>query len=278
MSNKTFTQVSVLLLILVAFFAVPSHAQAGGVCGGTFTVEQGETLESIAALCGTTVSIITAANPGISGALTVGQVITVPGSNYTGSSTPVPGTTTVTNNYYITNNFYNSVPSSTTSNGTYVVQPGDTFSSIAQRFGVSVDALRAANPGIADINLLFIGQVINLPTSSGTSSGGITIQPAPTQELIPRSWGSVPNGTPHASVRLSNKSKTEVYISLQGTTHEGDDVIREYPVDGTMVVRVPAGWYVYVAWVGGRKIVGQFNLIADTTITLTINKDKITVE
>lgn len=281
MSLKTFVHISVLMLVLVAFFAVPSPAQAGGVCGGTFTVEQGETLEKIAAMCGTTVSAITAANPGISSVLSVGQVLTVPGSNYVApSGTPVPGSTTIINNYYTTNNFYNSVPSSsssssssTSSNGTYTVQPGDTFASIAGRFGLSIDALWAANPGIANINLLYIGQVINLPGSSG-----IIIQPVPTKELVPLSHGTVPRGTPHGSVRLSNKSKTEVYVSLQGTTPDGFDVIREYPVDGTMVVRVPAGWYVYVAWVGGRKMVGQFNLTELSDISLTFNKDKVIVE
>ncbi|MCB0050920.1 MAG: LysM peptidoglycan-binding domain-containing protein, partial [Caldilinea sp.] len=32
-----------------------------------------------------------------------------------------------------------------TEDGTYVVQPGESWNSIAQKFGVSADALRAAN-------------------------------------------------------------------------------------------------------------------------------------
>ena len=79
MSRKLFTQVSVLVLFLLALLATPFSAQAGGVCGGTWTVAKGETLDTIAATCGTTVAAITAANPAVSGSLSVGQVITVPG-------------------------------------------------------------------------------------------------------------------------------------------------------------------------------------------------------
>lgn len=284
MSHKTFVQVSVLILVIMAFFAVPSNALAGGVCGGTFVIEPGETLEKIAATCGTTVSAITAANPGIGGVLSVGQVLTIPGSNYTGSSTPVPSTdtpgTTTVNNYYTTNNYYNYVPSgstsstsSTSSNGTYIVQRGDTFSGIASRFGLSLNALWAANPGIRNINLLYVGQTIYVPGSSG-----ITIQPVPTEKSVPLSHGTAPKGTEYGDVTLSNKSKTEVYVSLQGTTKDGTEVINEYPVNGTMNVNVPAGWYVYVAWVGGQKFVGHFNLIGDWSASLTFFKDKVVVE
>jgi LysM repeat protein len=45
---------------------------------------------------------------------------------------------------------------------TYVIQAGDTFFKLAQRFGTTVQALRAANPGVNPNNLQ-IGQVINLP-------------------------------------------------------------------------------------------------------------------
>ena len=86
-SRKLFTQVFVLVTFLLALLATPLSARAGGVCGGMWTVAKGETLDSIAAMCGTTVTAITAANPGMSGALTVGQVITVPGSTNTTPST-----------------------------------------------------------------------------------------------------------------------------------------------------------------------------------------------
>jgi LysM repeat protein len=44
----------------------------------------------------------------------------------------------------------------------YVVQPGDTLSEIAQRFGTSVDALVRAN-GIDDPDLILVGQILCVP-------------------------------------------------------------------------------------------------------------------
>ncbi len=45
----------------------------------------------------------------------------------------------------------------------YIVQPGDTMFKIAQRFGISLSELIAANPQIKDPNLIFPGQRINIP-------------------------------------------------------------------------------------------------------------------
>lgn len=53
-----------------------------------------------------------------------------------------------------------------TSGATYTVQAGDTLSSIAAKLGVSGGwaALQAANAGsVADANLIFPGQVLNIP-------------------------------------------------------------------------------------------------------------------
>ncbi|MBO8126909.1 MAG: LysM peptidoglycan-binding domain-containing protein, partial [Firmicutes bacterium] len=45
----------------------------------------------------------------------------------------------------------------------YIVQPGDTLFSIAQRFGTTVQAILALNPQITDPNLIFPGQQICIP-------------------------------------------------------------------------------------------------------------------
>lgn len=61
---------------------------------------------------------------------------------------------------------------------TYTVKSGDTISSIALQFGVSMDDLQAANPEISP-NTMSIGQVIQIPSNPENPSGEPTPTPAP---------------------------------------------------------------------------------------------------
>ena len=102
------------------------------------TIRSGDTLFELARRNGTTVQAIIAINPGINpNNLQIGQVICIPGA---APPRPVP----------CPNGFF------------YTIRQGDTLFSIGQRFGVSVDALLRANPGINPNNLQ-IGQVICIP-------------------------------------------------------------------------------------------------------------------
>ena len=58
----------------------------------------------------------------------------------------------------------------------YTIVQGDTFLSIAAHFGISVDALRAANPNVGE-RTMSIGQVLVIPLGAG---GGVTPAPSPT--------------------------------------------------------------------------------------------------
>jgi LysM repeat protein len=247
MFNKGFARVFVLILILTSLLAVPGNARAGGICGGTYVVEWGDTLSKLAAMCGTTVSAIYAANPNLGGTLYAGQVLMLPGSTAGGPCNCPP----------------------TGSGSTYVVRAGDTFSKIARHYGVSVKKLCEANPQISNINLLYVGQVINIP--------GVSIVRAPTKEPAPLSYGMVPANAPKGKIKLYNRARADVYVSFQGTTSDGSHIIKEYPVSGSKAVKIPAASYSYVAWVGGVKFTGEFKLGGGGEVTLTFYKDRVVV-
>jgi LysM repeat protein len=63
---------------------------------------------------------------------------------------------------------------------TYTVEDGDNLSLIAEEYGVSVDAIAAAN-NITDPTTLFVGQVLTIP--GGNSNGG---SPAASPTPAPR--------------------------------------------------------------------------------------------
>jgi LysM repeat protein len=93
-----------------------------------YTVQDGDTLYSIARMFGSSVSAIMAANPSISdmSMIFTGQMLCIPGM----ASKPMPAP----------------CPAGTMP---YAVQEGDTLTSIAERFSVSVYALTVANPGFS---------------------------------------------------------------------------------------------------------------------------------
>ena len=131
-------------LIAVAVVSVFSLLAAG-----THVVRSGESLSAIAARNGTTVRSLVEAN-GIKdpNLIVAGQTLRIPGGS-----------------------------SGSGGASSYVVKPGDTLSSIAQKLGTTVSALARAN-NIADPNRILIGTTLSLGGSGGggavvpTSSGG----------------------------------------------------------------------------------------------------------
>lgn len=120
---------------------------AAGLLMGTahadtsYTVQAGDNLSNIAARHGVTVeAIVTANNLPSRSTIYVGQVLRIPssGTNPAPTSRPQPNP------------------------ATYVVLAGDSLTGVAARFGVSLQALAAAN-GVSPTSYLYVGQVLKLP-------------------------------------------------------------------------------------------------------------------
>jgi LysM repeat protein len=52
----------------------------------------------------------------------------------------------------------------------YTIRASDTLASIARRFGVTVEQILAANRQIVNPNIIFVGQVICIPTGNTHTS------------------------------------------------------------------------------------------------------------
>lgn len=222
MFTKKFIQIVLMLAVLATSFATTTSAlAASSVCGGNVTVVSGDTLRKIADRCYTTVAALQLANnisnPNL---IYVGQVLVMPGALLKGSANidiyivahgntlktvadlfsttvdtllklnpaitnpnliyagqrinvPAPGSTIPT------------PPTPPAGGSTYTVQTGDTLRKIADRLNTTVDAVIKVNPQIVNPNLIYAGQVINLPVGLSTH----TVQRGDTLKIIAAKYG-----------------------------------------------------------------------------------------
>ena len=75
---------------------------------------------------------------------------------------------------------------------TYVIQPGDTLSEIAQRYGTTVSTLTSLN-GISDPNKIYAGNTLKVPESEDGSAQYYTIRPGDTLSGIAQKFGTTVN-------------------------------------------------------------------------------------
>ena len=66
-------------------------------------------------------------------------------------------------------------------------------------------------------------------------------------------------------------------ISLHCTTRSGQQAVLEYGNVRNITIDAPVGDYVYVVYVGGRKIVGSFSLRRLPDATITVYADHVSV-
>ena len=172
----------------------------------------------------------------------------------------------------------NALPTPTLEPTTDTPEPTSTFTETATETATEppTETLVTGTPATAT----FTGTP---PTATSTVTGTpptptLSETPSPTETLYARFYGTLPPAIPYGKVKLVNKSKTEVYVSLHCTTVDGYTTIIEYPVEGSMKVSAPAGSYTYVAWVGGKKFTGWFNLHKGKEKQITFEKNQVTVE
>jgi peptidoglycan DL-endopeptidase LytF len=124
----------------------------------TYKVVQGDTLSTIAKKFHVSLNALMAANPGVEPTrLQIGQTLQIP--------PPVPAATT---------GGLTSAPAVETSGGEtiYTVKSGDTLSSIANHYKVTVRAIESANN--LTTTRIRVGQKLKIPVKPETNTGGAT--------------------------------------------------------------------------------------------------------
>ena len=121
-----------LLILALVLGAATASAQKTGTI--SHTVAQGQTLYSISKLYNTTVDEIIRLNPGYTGKLSIGQVLTIPGNSAKEKSVK-----------------------------THTIQSGETLYRLSKMYNVTTEDLCAANPGLST-NSFRAGEVIVIPT------------------------------------------------------------------------------------------------------------------
>ena len=81
----------------------------------------------------------------------------------------------------------------------HVVQSGETLSSIAQAYGMTVDSVLALNPEITDARLIITGQRINIWLGEGVEPPATTI-PATATSAVAQPPATLPSGTTNISI------------------------------------------------------------------------------
>jgi LysM repeat protein len=215
--------------------AVATPAPAAASTSDVYTVRSNDTLGDIAMRYSTTVDAIAEAN-GISPLrdIYIGQKLHIPGAVIQPDQPPA--------------NVLASAPDTGGATGTpttYVVQPGDTLSLIALRYGTSYQDLAAAN-GLSGSGFIYAGQTLIVPATTSTaaarpapvraarpptSAGSYTVQPGDTLSGIANKLGidmavlARFNAIPRPSLIVPGQTFTIPRVAAPGTPPWGEKKI-----------------------------------------------------
>lgn len=170
----------------------PAPSAPSTPSGGRYTIVKGDTISGIAARFGvSTQSVLTANGLSWSSIIYPGQTIAIPGSSLAAekvsSVTPAPpsGTTTPAPPAEPTTPVVSTPPPATGSS--YLIKSGDTISSIATRFNVSIQSILDAN-GLSWSSIIYSGRTLTIPGVSvaqdGSSVTPLTAEMAANAQII----------------------------------------------------------------------------------------------
>lgn len=178
----------VLVLVMFTSLTLVFSANLANAQGDTYTVQYGDNLTSIAARFGVSVQSLAQANGIVNvNNIYAGQVLKLP----TGNSAP-------------TN------PTPSTGQQAYIVQPGDTLTSVSAHFGVAIYDLAALNH-LSVMSYLYIGQTLAIPTSASTAPTSATNTPAPATTTA----APTPTPTPKTSTTQAAASNNQTSYTVQ---------------------------------------------------------------
>ena len=242
MNTRRFLQLFVLLSVLLASFASTHSVSAfaapalAGQCGTSVTVVSGDTLQKIAVRCGTSVAALRLANP----ELGWGNLI------YPNQVLLLPGTILYGDNGY----------------DTYVVVRGDTLKSLANRFGTSVDTLLSLNKSITNVNLIYEGQRLVVPSGRGVPVPVPTNPPPANGQLYYAQGGDTLR-------KIAAKFNTSVDAILK----VNPKITNPNVIYVGQAISIPAGVSTYAVQRGDtlRMIANKFGITVDGLLALNPN-------
>lgn len=161
--------------------------------GMSYRIQPGDTMSGIAARNHISLAALERANPQVHN----------PNLIYAGESLNIPGAS----------DGFDAAPRSS-ANGSYTVRSGDTMSAIAARHGISLGALESANPQIANPNLIYPGQPLNIPGGDDSFSPGDANDTPATDETPGTSGPADVSGIPSApGVRGTAQQAIDFFMS-----------------------------------------------------------------
>jgi LysM repeat protein len=178
-----------------------------------YEVRRGDTVGRLAALYGSTIDAINGANDlNEDNLIFVGQELIIPvplaaPATSTPSPTPIPSATPEII-YDATAPATGGTNATTSVSSVYIVNRGDTLSTIASRFNTTIQSIAEAN-GIVNINRIFAGQRLVIPGTTVNIQPPANVVPAPTRAYVVRPGDtlyriSLAFGVPITDIALAN--------------------------------------------------------------------------